>query len=72
MSIDDLELKGYIKKLPVDKRRIQNALDLAKRDIKTAKSMLQQDMDWAFSIGLQCNASNTKSVYVFKRIQTIW
>ena len=50
MNLNDLEREGYIKKLPVDKRKIQDALTLAKRDIKTAKTMLQQDMDWAFSI----------------------
>lgn len=50
MNIDDLEREGYIKKLPVDKIKINDALNLAKRDIKIAKSMLQQDMDWAFSI----------------------
>jgi len=50
MNIDNLEREGFIKKLPVDKRKIEDALNLAKRDIKTAKSMLQQDKDWAFSI----------------------
>jgi len=50
MNIDNLEREGFIKKLPVDKRKIEDALNLAKRDIKTAKSMLQQDRDWAFSI----------------------
>ena len=50
MNIDSLEKEGYIKKLSVDKRKVKDALHIAKRDIKTAKSMLQQDMDWAFSI----------------------
>lgn len=50
MNLDNLEREGYIKKLPVNKTKVENALDLAKRDIKTARNILRQDSDWAFSI----------------------
>lgn len=50
MNLDNLEREGYIKKLPVSKRKVEDALGLAKRDIKTARNILEQDRDWAFSI----------------------
>lgn len=50
MTLNDLELEGFIKKLSVDVRKVNDALNLAKRDINTAKTILGQDCDWAFSI----------------------
>lgn len=52
MNLDNLEQEeeGYIKKLPVSKRKVADALNLARRDINTARTILEQDMDWAFSI----------------------
>ena len=37
MNLDNLEREGYIKRLPVSKRKVEDALNLAKRDIKTAR-----------------------------------
>jgi uncharacterized protein (UPF0332 family) len=49
--LDDLERKGYIKRLPVDKRKVKDSLQLAKRDITVAKGMLdEKNHDGAFSI----------------------
>ena len=48
--LDELEREGYIKKLPVNRRKIEDSLNLAKRDVKVAKDVLNQDYDWAFSI----------------------
>lgn len=50
MNLDNLEQEGYIKKLPVSKRKVADALNLARRDINTARAILEQDRDWAFSI----------------------
>ena len=48
--LDELEREGHIKKLPVNRRKIEDSLNLAKRDVKVAKDVLNQDCDWAFSI----------------------
>jgi len=48
--LDELEKEGYIKRLPVNKKKIEDALNLAKRDIKAAKTILRENDDWAFSI----------------------
>jgi hypothetical protein len=47
--LDNLEKEGYIKKLLPDFRRVQNSLSLARRDVNTARKILDEsDYDWAF------------------------
>lgn len=48
--LDELEREGYIKRLPEDKKKVKDALNLATRDAKVAKAVLKDDYDWAFSI----------------------
>nr|QNO53667.1 hypothetical protein DJFKIEJF_00031 [Methanosarcinales archaeon ANME-1 ERB6] len=50
MTLDELEREGYIKRLPADKKKVEDALNIAKRDVKVAKSVLREDVDWAFPI----------------------
>jgi len=50
VTLDELEREGYIKRLSVDKKKVEDAFNLAKRDIKVAKSVLREDDDWGFSI----------------------
>jgi len=50
MSIDELERSGIIKKLPVDKKKVHDSLDLARRDLNIARNMCEENCDWAFSI----------------------
>jgi uncharacterized protein (UPF0332 family) len=47
--LDELERAGYIKKLPADKKKVVDALNIAKRDVRVARSMLGENNDWAFS-----------------------
>ena len=48
--IDELEREGYIKKLPVDRRKVDDSLKLAERDLEFARNILNKNYDWAFSI----------------------
>jgi uncharacterized protein (UPF0332 family) len=50
MDLDELERRGYIKRLPMDMKKIEDSLNLAKRDVNVAKSVLEENCDWAFSI----------------------
>ena len=50
MKFDELEKRGLIKSLPVDRRRVVDSIELAERDLKTANKILEEDHDWAFSI----------------------
>ena len=49
--LNKLEDEGYIKRLPTYPRRVENSLNLAKRDFLTANKMLtDENYDWAFNI----------------------
>jgi len=50
LDYNELEKEGLIRKLPVDKKKVEDALKLAERDLKTAKKILPDNTDWAFSI----------------------
>ncbi len=50
MSLNNLEREGLIKKLPFNRKKVEDALNLARRDIETATNILENDYDWAFSI----------------------
>ena len=50
MDLDELERRGYIKRLPMDTKKIEDSLNLAKRDVNVARSVLEENCDWAFSI----------------------
>lgn len=50
MDLDELERRGYIKRLPMDMKKIEDSLNLAKRDVHVARSVLEENCDWAFSI----------------------
>ncbi len=50
MKISDLEREGLVRKIPVDKRRVLECLDIAERDLKTAISLSNDNPDWAYSI----------------------
>ncbi|MDO9539942.1 MAG: HEPN domain-containing protein [Methanocalculus sp.] len=47
---EELERQGFIKKFPVDQRTVLAANDLACRDLKTARIILVNDNDWAYTI----------------------
>ena len=50
MGLNELERKGYVKRLPIDMKKIEDSLNLAKRDVNVARSVLEENSDWAFSI----------------------
>ena len=49
MTLDELEKEGHIRKLPADKKKVEDALNLAIRDVKVATSVFGENYDWAFS-----------------------
>jgi uncharacterized protein (UPF0332 family) len=48
--IEDLQRQGFIKTVPVDRKKIQDARDLALRDIATSQTILANNQDWAYTI----------------------
>jgi len=48
--IEDLEREGLVKKVPVDRKKVDGAMALAHRDAKTSRAILANDYDWAYTI----------------------
>jgi uncharacterized protein (UPF0332 family) len=48
--IEDLEREGLIRRLPYDKKKVDDSLALAYRDLRTSRTILPTDQDWAYSI----------------------
>ncbi|MFY9982964.1 MAG: HEPN domain-containing protein [Methanoregula sp.] len=48
--IEDLEREGLIKRLPYDKKKVDDSLALAYRDLRTSRTILPTDRDWAYTI----------------------
>lgn len=48
--IEDLERDGLIKRLPVDKKKVDDSLVHARRDLDTARTILTTDHDWSYTI----------------------
>jgi len=48
--IEDLGKQGLIRKLPLNRKKVDDAIALAHRDINTARTLLPIDCDWAFNI----------------------
>ena len=71
MNLDNLERQGYIKKLPISKRKVENSINLTKRDIKTAKIILNRDYDWAFSIAYNAMLQTLRALMFSKGYDSI-
>ena len=50
MKDEDLRRQGLIRPLPVNPRRVADALGLARRDVVAARAMLAVNADWAYNI----------------------
>lgn len=65
--LNKLEQEGYIKKLPPNPRRVKNSLDLAQRDIETAKGLLKEkNYDWAFNIAYNSMLQSIRSLMFYR------
>jgi uncharacterized protein (UPF0332 family) len=66
MSLDSLERSGCIKELPISKSKVEDALNLARRDITTAKSILDENSDWSFSIAYNAMLQSIRALMFSK------
>jgi uncharacterized protein (UPF0332 family) len=48
--IEDIEREGLVKKLPYDRKKVKDAIARAHRDLRTARTILNTDRDWAYTI----------------------
>ncbi|MFO8010639.1 MAG: HEPN domain-containing protein [Dehalococcoidia bacterium] len=64
MSHDDLLKQRRIQKHKASPEEVDSALDLARRDIKTARILLDQDWDWSFAVAYNAVLQASRS-YMF-------
>lgn len=50
MSFKELEDKGWIEKVPVDRREVKNLFQLVRRDIAVSERLVRIDLDWAYNL----------------------
>lgn len=66
MDIDELERSGLIKRLPIDEKKVNDSLDLAKRDLKAARNIMDDNCDWAFSIAYNSMLQSARALMFSK------
>ncbi len=66
MDIDELKKAGIIKRLPIDEKKVNDSLDLAKRDLKAARNMMAENCDWAFSIAYNSMLQSARALMFSK------
>ncbi|UUX92591.1 HEPN domain-containing protein [Methanoplanus endosymbiosus] len=64
MITDNYELlkKGIIKELKYDPRKVEDAIKLSERDLRTALSLLEIDPDWAYNIAYNSMLQATRAL----------
>ncbi len=62
ISYSDLESRGLIRKTKIDDKRVEDSLDLARRDIEAAEAMLDKTYDWAYSIAYNAMLQATRAL----------
>ncbi len=50
MTIDDLLKEGKLHRFEAEPEEIDKCLEIAKRDLSLAEKILEEDLDWCFSI----------------------
>lgn len=66
MDIGELERGGIIKRLPIDEKKVSDALDLAKRDLKAARNIMDDNCDWGFSIAYNSMLQSVRALMFSK------
>ena len=50
MSYDELLREGRIRRARIPRREVQQALQRAERDLRTARKIMAEDWDWGFAV----------------------
>ncbi|OIO20775.1 hypothetical protein AUJ17_05520 [Candidatus Micrarchaeota archaeon CG1_02_47_40] len=62
MNLSDLLRENKARQIKPDLQQAQECLTAAKRDIKTAKKLLSEDCDWAFSVAYNAMLQSTRAL----------
>ena len=66
MNYEELVSKGLVKRFKASPSQAKNRMELAKRDIKAARSIMANDRDWAFSIAYNAILQATRALMFAK------
>lgn len=62
MSYDELLHKGLIKRFRSSPAQVRNRMDLARRDMNAARTMMGSDRDWAFTMAYNAILQATRAL----------
>ena len=62
MNLSDLLKENKVRKVSPDKQQATECLKAAERDLKTAKAMLETDLDWAFAIAYNAMLQSARAL----------
>lgn len=65
MNFEELENSGMIKKVGFKEEAVKELIELAERDLKLARKMLKQDLDWAFNIAYNSILQSSRALMFF-------
>lgn len=64
--LEKLRKEGYIKKIKTNPQKVEDSLELAKRDLKVAQKIINTNTDWAFNIAYNSILQSIRAV-MFKK-----
>ena len=71
MNYSDLENDRRIKRGKFSKKQIEETMNLAKRDIETAKKIVGDNQDWGFSIAYNAMLQASRALMFYKGYRPI-
>lgn len=71
MNFEELENKGLIRKIEFKEEAVSELIELAERDLKTAKKVLKQDLDWAFNIAYNSMLQSSRALMFFHGFRAV-
>jgi hypothetical protein len=72
MTLEDLERQGYIKKLPIDRKKVRDSLSLSGAGYRYGNITAQSRYGLGILYSLQRYVTDAACFYVFTRLQTRW
>jgi len=71
MNFEELESQGLIKKVGFKKEAVKELIELAERDLKLAKKMLKQDLDWTFNIAYNSMLQSSRALMYYHGFRSL-
>lgn len=70
MTIEDLVSQGSVHRFDASREEIVKVMDIARRDLGVAENVLDESMDWSYTIAYNAVLQACKSLHLPSRIPT--